>query len=250
MTMSEISSPESTALDDEQEGLPHSCYLLEFSVSPGGARRGDIFVGNTLDEIRECLARREGFDGVDDYLIIWYGAVLHLWVVQQGSIAEGIDLHHYLRTGDERCDQTLARLLVLREDEDSERWDQIEELLEERDYDCAQALPLLTRVLELQDRIEADTADADAKAELDRILQAAEEKQAPIPFGGVTVEKLSLDWTAIAEALPPLRDPILSTDRVSVRWADPGLRHRDSYLHVYTDPTEPVALHRGLNDHE
>lgn len=48
--MSEISSAD---LDVARSGPPLSCYLLEFSVRPGGARLGDIYAGATLDALRE-----------------------------------------------------------------------------------------------------------------------------------------------------------------------------------------------------
>ena len=240
---SNASAPEPSDVDEE-EGLPHSCYLLEFSVMPGGARQGDIHVGTTIDALCESLQH-----GIDDYLVIWYGAVLHLWIVQEGLIVEGIDLHPYLRTGDERCDRTLARIIELKEQED-DRWGAIDQVLKPYVFDKALALPLLTRVLELQDRIEADESDTDAERELDRILEAAEDKQAPTTFDGMTVERLHLDWDALGKAAPPLREPILATDWVSVRWADPDLRHEESHLHVYTEPTEPEHLHVGHNDLE
>jgi hypothetical protein len=241
--MSEIPAASELADRDEARGLPHSCYLLEFSVSPGGARLGDVFVGRTLDELRQSLQRRWHGEYVDGYLVIWYGAVLHLWVVQEGSIVEGIDLHPYLRTGDDRCDRAFARVIAGRDAA-------VNTILDGYVFDTVLAIPLLTRVFELQDRIAADADDAGARAELDRILEAAGDGQAPTSYDGVTVEGLGLDWDALATAVQPLREPILAGEWVGVRWADPALRHPESHLHVYTDPAEHEDLHLGLNDLE
>ncbi len=241
--------PADLEIDTEEDGPPHSCYLLEFSVSPGGARLGDVYAGGTVDAVRAATERRWDTGDIDGYLIIWYGALLRLWVVQEGTIVEGVDLHRYLRTGDERCDRTLERVIACRE-ERGDRWKVIDRILSPYVFDTATALPLLTRVLELQDRLEADPADAPARTELDAILEAAGEKRAPASYGGVTVGGLRLDWDALAAELPPLREPILETGRVGVRWADAGLRHPESYLHYYTDPAAPETLHAGTNDLE
>ncbi len=227
-------------LDVEELGLPHSCYLLEFSVGSGGARLGDVYAGTTVDALSETVRERWQGHGLDDYLIIWYGAVLHLWVVQEGAIVEGVDLHPYLRTGDERCDRALARVIGCRKERGA-RWGEIDHVLNPYGFDKATALPLLTRVLELQDRL-----DADARAELDRILEAAGEKKAPASHDGMTVESLDLDWDALARVVPPLREPLLTSGRVGVRWTDPTLRLRDSYL----ASIEPESLRLGVNDLE
>ncbi len=190
--MSEIPAASEPADRDEARGLPHSCYLLEFSVSPGGARLGDVFVG---------------------------------------------------RTGDDRCDRALARVIAGRDAA-------VNTVLDGYEFDTVLASPLLTRVFEFQDRIAADADDSEARAELDRILEAAGDGRAPTSYDGVTVEGLGLDWDALAAAVQPLREPILDGGWVGVRWADPGLRHPESYLHVYTDPAEPEDLHLGLNDLE
>lgn len=232
-------------LDVEEPGLPRSCYLLEFSVGPGGARLGDVYAGTTVDALRETTTARWHGYGVDGYLILWYGAVLHLWVVQEGVIVEGVDLHPYLRTGDERCDRTLARVIECRE-ERGDRWEEIDGVLDPYVFDSATALPLLTRVIELQDRIEADPADAEARAALDRIVEAASAKEAPVSYDGVTVDRLDLDWAALARALPPLREPLLTEGRVGVGWADAAVRHPESYLELRL--TESLRL--GVNDLE
>lgn len=223
-----------------------SCYLLEFSVGPGGARLGDVYAGPTADALRETVRERWA-DDIDDYLIIWYGAMFHLWVVQEGEIVEGIDLHPYLRTGDEACDRVLARVLTLRE-KGGERWNQINAALYPYDFDKAKGLPLLARVLELQDRVEA--GDAGVRAELDQIIEAAGKNEAPDSYGGVSVTGLSLDWDALIEDLPPLREPLFTEGRIDVRWARPELRPPDTYLHVYTDPSESESLRLGINDLE
>ncbi|XRQ06410.1 hypothetical protein ACN3XK_59350 [Actinomadura welshii] len=229
-------------LHDDEDGLPHSCYLLEFSVEPGGARLGDVHVGSTLGMLRQSWSLF-GSD-LDDYLVLWYGAVLHLWVVQEGAIVQGIDLHPYLRSGDPRCDAAVPRIVEARESGD-DRWDVLEQVIEGYDHETAEALPLLAHVLELQDR--AEDGDKAAGAELHRILADAEAEDLPESYGGVTVERLELDWDAIAGVLPPLREPLLAdTACVGPHWGDDTLRERSIYLR-----DEPlVPMHIGLNDLE
>ncbi|GGV10815.1 hypothetical protein GCM10010182_33700 [Actinomadura cremea] len=259
--------PETEPYDDE-EGLPHSCYLLEFSVSPGGARRGDVHVAATLDGLRESFEGRA--HGADGYLVMRYGAVLHLWIVQEGEIVQGVDLHPFLRTGDARCDEALARVLALRgddldyEDEDEPDEDEAEDgsdgddgsgqpafqIMAPYNFHPERSLPLLAHAFALHDRSGAgDAGDAAARAELDRILADAEAGKAPESFGGVTVEGLALDLEAIAKVLPPLREPVLATKWVEVRWADGVRMHPETYLDPWGDgPLDP--LHVGLNDLE
>lgn len=262
---------------DEEDGLPHSCYLLEFSVSPGGARQGDVHVAPTLDGLRESFERRA--DGADGYLVMQYGAVLHLWIVQQGEIVEGIDLHPFLRTGDARCDEALARVLAMSahdrddalfdedddeeghddEDRDGEDEDDGDEersgsaervaalIMEPFDFSPERSLPLLAHAFALHDRSVAD--DAAARAELDRILADAKAEKVPESFDGVTVDGLALGWDALAQVLPPLREPVLATRWVEVRWADGVRKHPETYLNPWGDgPLDP--LHLGVNDLE
>ncbi|MEV5825751.1 hypothetical protein AB0L25_09260 [Spirillospora sp. NPDC052242] len=246
---------------DEEEGLPHSCYLLEFSVSPGGARQGHVHAAPTLDLLRESFESLGG--GVDDYLVMLYGAVLHAWVVQEGEIVQGVDLHPFLRTGDERCDAALARVLALRaddlddldEDEDGDEETGEDDgagrvaarIMDPYDFDPERSLPLLAHAFDLHDRGRA--GDAAARAELDRILADAEAGKAPSSHGGVTVDGLALDWDALAGALPPLREPVLATKWLDVRWADGVRRPAETYLEPWGDgPLDP--LHVGLNDLE
>ncbi|GGM55927.1 hypothetical protein ACFFX1_07935 [Dactylosporangium sucinum] len=80
-----------------------SCYLFEFSVQPGGMRQGDVHAYPDLAGIRRAFERRYfGFD--DDFVaeIIDSGAVLHLWVVERGTLTGGFDLHPFLRKDDDR----------------------------------------------------------------------------------------------------------------------------------------------------
>lgn len=107
MSRSQTSAPEPAAPD---EGPPRSCYLLEFSVLPGGVRLGHVHAGGDLGELLEAFGRDwEEAGEMFGHLVLSYGAVLHLWIVQQGVIVGGIDLHPFLRTGDGRCDWALDR---------------------------------------------------------------------------------------------------------------------------------------------
>lgn len=233
-------------LDQEEEGVAHSCYLLEFSVGSGGARQGDVFVGTSVADLAAAFADHYDGHGADSYLVMWYGALLRLWVVQEGVIVEGIDLHPYLRTGDARCDRALAETVAARGRGD-DLWDVLDEVMDPYVFDKARALPLLAHVLDLRERSEA--GDADAEARLDRILADAEAEKAPESYDGVTVERLDLDWDAVAAVAPSLGEPVLEADWVRVRWASNDLMQPGTYLNPWGEEwVEP--LHIGANDLE
>ncbi|KAB2387782.1 hypothetical protein [Actinomadura montaniterrae] len=233
-------------LDQEEEGAAHSCCLLEFSMGSGGAPQGDIFVGTSVADLAAAFAGHYDGRGADSNLVMRCGALLHLWVVQEGVIVEGVDLRPYLRTGDARCDEALAETIAAQR-RDDDLWDVLDRVMDPYDFDEARALPLLAHVLDLHERSEA--GDADAGSRLDRILEDAEAGKAPASHGGVAVERLDLDWDAVAAAAPPLREPVLRAGRVRVRWASDDLMEDHTYLDDWGEEwVEP--LHIGANDLE
>jgi len=180
---------------------------------------------------------------------MWYGAMLQLWVFDQGSLIAEIDLHPFLRTGDEVWDRTLARLLGYQqgtepEDMEEPAWNDMDNLLQLYGFDCGQALPLLTRVFELRDR--AVTGDSAALAEYEDLVYALER---PADAGESSDAQFTLDWDAIAAVVPPLTGPVLSEGWVTVS-LPPDVRavyeKRPSYLAV----DESTRLHVGWNDLE
>lgn len=72
-----------------------SFYDLNFRVSPGGARKDAHYIRGDLAEIKADLAT-ELAEGVNLYLLCWYGAQLTLGVHQHGVRVWSIDLHPYL----------------------------------------------------------------------------------------------------------------------------------------------------------
>lgn len=72
-----------------------SFYDLNFRVSPGGARKDAHYIRGDLAEIRADLAA-ELAEGVNLYLLCWYGAELTLDVHHHGVRVQSIDLHPYL----------------------------------------------------------------------------------------------------------------------------------------------------------
>ncbi|MEU5029930.1 hypothetical protein [Streptomyces milbemycinicus] len=72
-----------------------SFYDLAFGVDPGGARKDAHFISATLDEVKRELAS-ELSQGINLYLLCWYGAHLTLDVYQQGELTESIDLHPFI----------------------------------------------------------------------------------------------------------------------------------------------------------
>src|SRR5262245_80752 len=93
---------------------PKSCYILELSVVPGGARRGERFVYRSLEHIHRCLAWEFLGDPVSRFaaamLAIGYGETIRLWIVQRGVVTAAIDLDDFLRvTVGRKGPLTLAR---------------------------------------------------------------------------------------------------------------------------------------------
>jgi hypothetical protein len=79
-----------------------SCYLLELSVEPGGARRWDVFAYNSPEHIRRCLEQE--FLGTDAdatelaaYLAVWYGETIKISIVDDGRVVRTLDLHPFIR---------------------------------------------------------------------------------------------------------------------------------------------------------
>lgn len=229
------------------DGPPLSCYILEFSVLPGGARQAELHVGGTIDDLHRITGDHWGGEEVDGYLILSYLSLFQLWVVQEGRIVQGIDLHPYLRTGNARCDRTLRRFLLIA---DEERCEEFDVVMEAYGFDATHALPVLTRVIELQDRREAHPEDDAVREELEDLLYGDRLRDRPDSYDGLKVEELRLDWDVLAAAVPPLREPVLTYGPVGVRWADPAQRDTESHLHEWTDPSEPMTLHAGLTDLE
>jgi|SRR6476660_9806469 len=223
------------------------CYVLEFSVQPGGARLGDVHVHGELAEVRESIGEQYGFD-FDSYLVMWYGAELRLWAFDQGSFVSAMDLHPYLRTGNPEWDRTLARVLEYKASNgtdglDEPVWKDIDALLEPFVFDCADALPLLTRAFALRDR--AVAGDAEALAEYRSLVEGVD--QQPVPEPGAGDIRLNLDWEAIAAAAPRLSEPVLCEGWLTVEVpAELRAEHQDSYLAEFS----PNRLHAGWNDLE
>ncbi|MEU6751508.1 hypothetical protein ABZ914_35285 [Spirillospora sp. NPDC046719] len=231
---------------EEEEGLAQSCYLLEFSMDSGGPPRATSSSARpSPTSPPPSLGHYDG-RGADSYLVMRCGALLHLWVVQEGVIVEGVDLRPYLRTGDARCDEALAETIAAQRRGDG-LWDALDQVMDPYDFDEVRALPLLAHVLDLHERSEA--GDADAGSRLDRILEDAEAGKAPASHDGVTVERLDLDWDAVAAAAPPLRKPVLQAEWVRVRWASDDLMEPFTYLDPWDEEwVEPLRI--GANDLE
>ncbi|MFB4194701.1 hypothetical protein [Streptomyces carpaticus] len=199
-----------------------SCYLLEFSVGSGGARKGDIYAAGTLADVRRAF---EEADHLDPYLLLWYGSCLRLWVVRHGTVTGGVDLRPYVRCTDPAYDATVRRLLL---DPDGTKGDLLDDLdgaLSEHGWDMLAALPLLDRVLALRDR-GGPAAEAGERL----AVAAAETGDLPLPASGRPVAGLWLDWAALGRRAPALEAPLLTEGPVSVALARGVPRDPDSYL--------------------
>lgn len=243
-------SPEPVASKEPAVGQA-SCYVLEFSVEHGLSRMADAHAYGDLDGLRASFDRRCARSGepacVDAYLVMWYGAVLHLWVVQDGEIVDGIDLHPFLRTGNDQYDGALSRLIEGRRLGIDDGWSSLFELISKAfAYDMGAALPLLSRVFDLRDRVTA--GDATAAAELARVTEslakATESGGTPAALAEGARIRIALDWDAIAAVAPALRDPVLVSGATSVRWRAPCPEHLETHLRFAR------RLHLGVNDLE
>ncbi len=214
-----------------------SCYLLEFSVGPGGARQGDVHAALDLDALRASFERRYDEDDLA-YLTLWYGAVLHLWVVQDGVLADGFDLHPMLRTGDDRHDATVVSLLDSLQVE--QPWELFDMITDPGEVGCLEAVRVVTHALDLRSRAATDPA---AAAELEALEEAVHDGEVPRVPGPPC--RLDLDWAAIEARLPPLREPLLRPgEPTTFTWTDATAPPPDSYLR-HTD-----VLYLGFNDIE
>jgi hypothetical protein len=241
-----------------------SCYVLEFSVGPGGARLGDVHVAGTLAEARtsfelHCLVEQHG---VDPGLIMEFGALLQLWVVQRGTIVAGIDLRPFLRSGDAEADRAMARLIQVR-GTSGHSLDDLKSLLDEALFlhSCEQlrALPIIARIFDLYDR--AGAGDSTAASELDRLAEQirverdgfAEGRAPTLGTGESAATRLDLDWDGIAAVAPALQEPVLNEGKVAVRWSTAFPGPSGSYLqpHEYLKQNDlPVMVRAGYNDLE
>jgi hypothetical protein len=214
-----------------------SCHILEFSVGPGGARQGDLHAALDPARFEAAFRRRYDADHIA-YLVLWYGAILHLWTVRAGVLVAGTDLHPLLRTGDPALDR--AVVAILDADRDGPVWELFDSLSEIAGFETMTALRVLARILNLRDRAATDPA---AEAELDEALDAIDDgRLPPVPETPAT---FGLDWAALTAAAPPLHEPLLGPgETTTVTWADGAAPPSDSYLrHV-------DGIHLGLIDIE
>lgn len=222
---------------------------------PGGARLGDVHVAGTLAEVRtsfelRCLVEQHG---VDPGLIMDFGALLQLWVVQRGTIIAGIDLRPFLRSGDAEADRAGARLIQVRETSDHSL-DDLRKLLDAALFlhSCEQlrALPIIALIFDLYDR--AGAGDSTAADELDRLAEQIRVERDGFAQGRAPT-RLDLDWDGIAAVAPALQEPVLTEGKVAVRWSTAFPGPSDSYLqpHEYLKHNDlPVMLRAGYNDLE
>ena len=82
--------------------MTKSCYLLELSVEPGGARRGDIWAYSQWSDIRRAIESEfinddPLYNALAADLAVFYGETIGIWVVQSGRATKFIDLHPFLR---------------------------------------------------------------------------------------------------------------------------------------------------------
>ncbi|MFE0690529.1 hypothetical protein H7827_12270 [Streptomyces sp. JH002] len=201
-----------------------SCYLVEFSVGPGGARKGDIYAAGTLASAREAF---EETDHLDPYLLLWYGACLRLWVVRHGTVVGGIDLLPYVRSTDPAYDATVRDLMLGKDAWVGAVIADVDEVLTEHGWDMLGALPLLDHLFTLRRR-----GGPAAVAEERRAIAAAENGNLPLPPDGRPVAGLWLDWAALARDVPALDGPVLTEGPVTVTLGRTVPRDPDSYLVV------------------
>lgn len=80
-----------------------SCYVLELSVVPGGARRGTLLVYNAFSHLRRLLegeffTPERAADNAE--LALCYGQTMAIWTLARGRVVDVIDLCDHLRLAD------------------------------------------------------------------------------------------------------------------------------------------------------
>lgn len=76
-----------------KKNLEKEYYVLQLSVSPGGARKFDLYLLDTLKAVFEVLQKDLVKDAV---LAIWYGEEILLYRCRGDKSIEVIDLHQYI----------------------------------------------------------------------------------------------------------------------------------------------------------
>lgn len=74
---------------------PRSCYVLEFSVQPGGVRWAELHAYANLEFIGQGALRVSSVPETAPYMLLWYGATFGVWSIQAGKVQAFLDLHPY-----------------------------------------------------------------------------------------------------------------------------------------------------------
>lgn len=85
-----------------------SCYIVELSVDPGGARRGDVYVYARVEHVRRIVEqefKNENVAWVEmAHSLIEYGERTLVWPVNAGVMGEPLDLQKFLSWHDDHFD--------------------------------------------------------------------------------------------------------------------------------------------------
>ncbi|MFO0738395.1 MAG: hypothetical protein U0270_21050 [Labilithrix sp.] len=85
-----------------------SCYIVELSVDPGGARRGDVYVYSRVEHVRRIVEQE--FQSSDPDLtslahsLLRYGERTLVWPVNRGVLGEPVDLQKFVAWKDDHFD--------------------------------------------------------------------------------------------------------------------------------------------------
>jgi len=91
-----------------------SCYIVELSVDPGGARRGDVFVYARFAHVRRVVEQE--FLAADDDVValvhdlLDYGERTLVWPVTRGVLGEAVDLQAFVTWHDDHFEIDWAGL--------------------------------------------------------------------------------------------------------------------------------------------
>ena len=202
---------------------------------------GDVHVYGTLAEIRAGFDRRYLVEehGVDGHLVLFYGAILHLWAVERGTAVAGIDLTRYLRTGDSAHDRVVARLLDPTDPAVNALSDAFEDLLWSIDHEPMRGMATFARLFELY--------DSGAVEELQELTGRLKGER---PRLSDHHPRLALDWAAIEADLPVPRGPALTTGEVTIVWPQGLPPQPEGYIPLAFNDEGGAELRAGLNDLE
>jgi len=173
-----------------------SCYVVELSVGPGGSRWAELHAYTEPLHLKYAVDIFCGdTSGTSAYHGIWYGAILGIWTIQRGVVADFLDLHPFIKV-------TLGEKAPLRLSDNEACGNLVRERRREILKACEKDKD--------EDEFDADYHDVDQDV-----------------FAEIRMEA---DWEAIAAKLPPLEPPLLQSGERAKQENPRGIGDEEGYF--------------------